>query len=55
MRVHEKLDGSTDLLDLDFVLMFRVIGLKIGDDDDSDGTLFPSNGKTLSACRILFA
>ena len=55
MRVHEKLDGSTDLLDLDFVLMSRVIDLKIGDHEDSDGTLFPSNGKTLSTCRMLFA
>ena len=44
---HKKSDGSTDLLDLDFIFIFRVIDFKIGDkDDDSDGTLFQCDGKT---------
>ena len=44
MRAYTKLDGSTGLLDLDFIFMFRVIDLKSGDkNDDSDGTLFQSN------------
>ena len=39
MRTHKKFDGSTGLLDLDFIFMFRVIDLRSGDkDDDSDGT-----------------
>ena len=41
VRAHEKFDGSTGLLDLDFIFMFRVIDLRSGDKDgDSDGTLF---------------
>ena len=36
--------------------MFRVIDLRNGDEnDDSDGTLFQSNGKTLSVYRMAFA
>ena len=39
-RAHKKFDGSTGLLDLDFIFMFRVIDLRSGDkDSDSDGTL----------------
>ena len=50
MKAHKKFDGSTGLLDLDFIFMFRVIDLRSGDKDgDSDGTLFQSDGKTLSA------
>ena len=56
MRVHKKFDGSTGLLDLDFIFMFRVIDLRNGDKDgDSDGTIFLSEGKTLSVCRMAFA
>ena len=56
MRFYEKFDGSTGLLDLDFIFMFRVIDLRSGDKDgDSDGTLFQSDGKTLSVCRMAFA
>ena len=52
----KKFDGSIGLLDLDFFFMFRVIDLRSGDkDSDRDGTLFQSNGKTLSVCRIAFA
>ena len=55
MRAHQKFDRSTGLLDLDFIFMFRVIDLRSGDKDgDSDGTLFQSDGKTLSICRIAF-
>ena len=56
MRAHKKLDGSTGFLDLDFIFMFRVADFKIGDkDDDSHGTLFLSDGKTLCACMMAFA
>ena len=56
MRAHKKFDGSTGLLDLDFIFMFRVIDLRSGDKDgDFDGTLFQSDGKTLSVCRMAFA
>ena len=56
MRAHKKFDGSTGLLDLDFIFMFRVIDLRSGDKDgDSDGTLFQSDGKTLSVCMMSFA
>ena len=55
-RAHKKFDGSTGLLDLDFIFMFRVIDFRSGDnDDDSDGTLIQSDGKTLSTCRMAFA
>ena len=56
MRAHKKFDGSTGLLDLDFIFMFRVIDLRSGDKDgDSDGTLFQSEGKTLNVYRLAFA
>ena len=56
MRAHKKFDGSTGLLDLDFIFMFRVIDLRSGDKDgDSDGSLFERDGKTLSDCRMAFA
>ena len=56
MRAHKKFDGSTGLLDLDFIFMFRVIDLRSGDKDgDSDGTLFQNDGKTLIVCRMAFA
>ena len=55
MRAHKKFDGSTGLLDLDFIFMFRVIDLRSGDKDgDSDSTLFQSDGKTFSICRMVF-
>ena len=55
MRAHKKYDGSTGLLDLDFIFMFRVIDLRSGDKGgDSDGTLFQGDGKTLSDCRMAF-
>ena len=55
VRADKKFDGSTGLLDLDFFFMFRVVDLKSGDKDgDSDGTLFQSDGKTLSVCRMAF-
>ena len=41
MRAHKKLDGSTGLLELEFIFISRVIGLGSGDKDGgSDGTLF---------------
>ena len=56
MRAHKKFDGSTCLLDLDFIFMFRVIHLRSGDkDEDSDGTLLQSDSKRLSVCRMAFA
>ena len=56
MKAREKFDGSTGVLDLDFMFMFRVIDLRSGDKNgDSDGTLFQSNGKTLSVCWMAFA
>ena len=56
VRAHKKFDGSTGLLELDFIFMFRVIDLRSGDKDgDSDGTLFQTDGKTLSVCRMAFA
>ena len=56
MRAHKKFNGSTVLFDLNFLSMFRVIDLRNGDeDDDSDGTLFQSDGKTLSVYRMAFA
>ena len=56
MRAHKKFDGSTGLLDLDFIFMFRVIDLRSGNKDgDSDGTLLRSDGKTLGFCRMAFA
>ena len=55
MRAHKKFDRSTGFFDLDFIFMFRVIDLRIGDKDgDSDGTLFQSDGKTLGVCRMAF-
>ena len=49
------MDGSTNLLDLDFIFMFRVIDFRNGDkDDDSVGTVIQSNGKKISACRMAF-
>ena len=45
---HEKFDGSTGLLDLDFIFMFWLVdflnGGKGEDKDDDSGTLFQSNG-----------
>ena len=55
MRTHKKLDGSTGLLDLDFIFIFRVTDFKSGNKYDSDGTVFQSDGKTLSACKMAFA
>ena len=56
VRAHKNFDGLTGLLDLDFIFMLRVIDLRTGDKDgDSDGTLFQSDGKTLSVCRMAFA
>ena len=56
VSVHKKFDGTSGLLDLDFIFMFRVIDLRSGDKDgNSGGTLFQSNGKTFSACRMVFA
>ena len=56
MRAHKKFDGSTGLLDLNFIFMLRVINLRSGDKDgDSDGTLFQRDRKTLSVCRMAFA
>ena len=53
MRAHKKFDRSTGLLDLDFIFMFRIIDFRSGGkDDDSDGTLTKSHGKTLSACSM---
>ena len=41
VRAHKKFDGSTSLLDLDFIFMLRVIDLRNGDKDGgSHGTLF---------------
>ena len=41
VRAHKKLDGSTGLLELEFIFISRVIGLGSGDKDGgSDGTLF---------------
>ena len=55
MKAHKKFDGSTGLLDLDFIFMFRVIDLRSGDKDgNSDGTLFQSDSKILSVCRMEF-
>ena len=55
-KAHKKFDGSTGLLDLDFIFMFRIIDFRSGDkDDDSDGTLIQSDGRTLSVCRMAFA
>ena len=55
VRAHKKFEGSTGLLELDFIFMFRVIDLRSGDKDgDSDGTLFQSDGKTLGVCRMAF-
>ena len=54
-RAHKKFDGSTGLLEQDFIFMFRVMGFRSGDkNDDPDGTLIWRDGKTLSACRIAF-
>ena len=55
MRAHKKFDGLTGLLDLDFIFMLTVIDLRTGDNGDSDGTLFQSDGKTLSVSIISFA
>ena len=56
MRAHKKYDGSAGLLNLLFIFLIKVIDFKSGDkDDDPDGTLFQSHGKTLSAYRMAFA
>ena len=56
MRAHKKFDGSTSLLDLDFIFMLRVIDLRNGDKDGgSHGTLFQNDGQSLSVCRMAFA
>ena len=55
MTAHKKFDGSTGLLDLDFIFMLRVIDLRSRNKDgDSDVTLFQSDGKTVSVCRMPF-
>ena len=55
MRANKKFDGSTGLLDLDFIFMLRVIDLRSKNKDgDSDGTLCQSDGKTLSVYRMAF-
>ena len=56
MRAHKKFDGSAGFLDLYFIFMFTVTDFRSVDkDDDSDGTLFQSDSKTLSAHRMTFA
>ena len=56
VRAHKKFDESTGFLDLYFIFMFRVTDFRSVDkDDDSDGTLFQSDSKTLSAYRMTFA
>ena len=56
MRAHKKFDGSTSLLDLDFIFMLRVIDLRNGDKDGgSHGTLFQNDGQSRSVCRMAFA
>ena len=56
MRAHKPYDGSTGLLDFLFIFLIKVTDFKSGDkDDDSDGTPFQSDGKTLSAYRMAFA
>ena len=52
VRAHKKFDGSTDLLDLNFIFMFRVVDYRTGEKDH--GTLFQSDGKIFIACRIGF-
>ena len=38
MRAHKKFDGSTGLLDVNFIIMLRVIDFRSDDKDgDSDG------------------
>ena len=55
-RAHEKLVGWSGLLERDFIFIFQVIDFRSGNkDDDSDGTLIQSDGKTLNGCRIAFA
>ena len=55
VRAHKKFNGSTGLLDLDFIFMFRVNDLRSGITMVTDGTLSQSNGKTLNVCRMAFA
>ena len=56
VRAHKPYDGSTGLLDFLFIFLIKVTDFKSGDkDDDSDGTPFQSDGKTLSAYRMAFA
>ena len=40
VRAHRKFDGSTGLLDLDFIFMFRVIDLRSGDQDGDSMVLY---------------
>ena len=52
----KEFDASSGLLDLDFIFVFRVIDSRSWDkNDDSDGTLFQSDGKTLIVHRMAFA
>ena len=47
VSANKKFDGSTSLLYLDFIFIFRIIDFKSGNKDyDSDGTLFQSDGKS---------
>ena len=56
VMAHKKIDGSTALLDLDFIFMFRVIDFRNEDQNsDSDSTLFQSDCKILCVCRMTFA
>ena len=56
VKAHKKFYGSTGLLDLNFIFIFRVIDSRSGyKDDNSDGTLIQSDGKTLSTCSMAFA
>ena len=56
VRAHKKFHRSTGLLDLNFIFTFRVIDIRNGDKDgDCERTLFQSDGKTLSVCRMAFA
>ena len=56
VKAHKTFYGSTGLLDLNFIFIFRVLDSRSGDkDDNSDGTLIQSDGKTPSTCSMTFA
>ena len=55
-KAHEKLDGSTSLVEFFFIAMLRLRACNIGNKVfDSEGTLFQRLSTALKICKMEFA